>query len=119
MLADRSFGAAAVKTDFSDIEANSLQLGVNRPFALFVEDAAQLVGKIETALSAGDARMLERCAHTLKSSSASLGAVRLSALCFELEKCGRSLALEDAVELFGKTVESCRQACCALESLEA
>jgi HPt (histidine-containing phosphotransfer) domain-containing protein len=87
--------------------------------ALFVEDAERLVGELQAALAEGDAHRLERCAHTLKSSSASLGAVRLSAICFELEKRGRAQALDDVAELVRETGESCRRACRALESLRA
>jgi len=87
--------------------------------ALFVADAARLVGEIEAALEAGDARRLERCAHTLKSSSASLGAAAMSTLCFELEKRGRERELPGAEELVRQTRESYRQACLALEALRA
>lgn len=87
--------------------------------SLFVDDAARLVAQIEAALSTGDAATLERSAHTLKSSSASLGAARLSEVCFELEKRGRARDLEGAGSLVQETGEAYRRACRALESLRA
>lgn len=51
--------------------------------------------------AAGDAEQLRRLAHTLKSSSASVGALRLSALCAEVEhlaRLGHPAELGPAVE---------------------
>jgi two-component system sensor histidine kinase/response regulator len=50
----------------------------------------------------GDAAALHRTAHSLKSSSATLGALRLSALCKEVEALGRANALEGITTLWGK-----------------
>ena len=86
---------------------------------LFVADAQRQVRAIEEALTAGDARTLERCAHTLKSSSASLGAGELSSICFELEKLGRAGSLAQAEALVRRTSEACRRACRALESIRS
>jgi HPt (histidine-containing phosphotransfer) domain-containing protein len=52
------------------------------------EGAANLEGMIAAA-TAGDAAAIVRPAHTLKSSSASLGAMRLSAICRSIEAAGR------------------------------
>ena len=49
------------------------------------------------ALEADDADALVRPAHTLKSSSATVGAMRLSSVARELEMAGRTGALEAAV----------------------
>jgi len=84
---------------------------------LFVADARQQVRALEAALSGGDVRSLERSAHTLKSSSASLGATQMSALCFELERLGRAGSLEGAADLVREVSKAYREACEALESL--
>jgi HPt (histidine-containing phosphotransfer) domain-containing protein len=65
------------------------------------EGAANLDGMIAAA-AAGDPAAIVRPAHTLKSSSASLGAMRLSAICRGIEEAGRearSDGLIDDVEL--------------------
>jgi HPt (histidine-containing phosphotransfer) domain-containing protein len=62
--------------------------------AVFLDDALKLLADLREAVDQGDSEGLERAAHTLKSSSASLGAMTLSALCKELEAMGRAGTLE-------------------------
>lgn len=62
----------------------------------YLADGAAQVSDIEAALAAGDAEALVRPAHTLKSSSATVGAARLSVLARELEAAGRSGTLDAA-----------------------
>lgn len=56
----------------------------------YLADGAELVETIATALQAGDGAAVVRPAHTLKSSSASLGAMRLAQVCRSLEEEGRT-----------------------------
>jgi HPt (histidine-containing phosphotransfer) domain-containing protein len=65
---------------------------------LFLDDTPRLLAEARAAVEAGDAQVLQRAAHTLKSSGASLGALPLSALCAELETMGRESQLEGAKE---------------------
>jgi CheY-like chemotaxis protein len=65
---------------------------------LFLEDTPNLLADLREAVAQGDAEGLEQAAHTLKSSSATLGAMTLSALCQELEVMGRAGTLEGAGE---------------------
>lgn len=51
----------------------------------YLEDAPKLIEAISQAVAQADATRLRSCAHTLKSSSATLGATTLSHLCKELE----------------------------------
>jgi HPt (histidine-containing phosphotransfer) domain-containing protein len=51
----------------------------------YLEESAGLVGAIQNGLDQGDLSSILRPAHSLKSSSASIGAVRLSRLCADLE----------------------------------
>jgi len=62
----------------------------------YVSDSAEQVSGIEAALAAGDAEALVRPAHTLKSSSATLGAIELSATARTLEQAARAGDLSDA-----------------------
>ena len=62
----------------------------------YVADSAGLVDAIEAALATGDAAALVRPAHTLKSSSSTVGASRLSATACELEIGAREDRLADA-----------------------
>lgn len=66
---------------------------------LYLSDAAVHVANLRSALEANDIRLLERTAHTLKSSSANVGALSFSKLCFELEKTARAEQLESAPSL--------------------
>ncbi len=59
------------------------------------EVPAQLAVLIE-ATQRGDAQVAARIAHTLKGSSASMGAVRMASICAELEEIARSEHLTDA-----------------------
>ncbi|MFQ5857786.1 MAG: Hpt domain-containing protein, partial [Anaerolineae bacterium] len=65
---------------------------------VFLEDTPRLVAALREGVVAGDVGAVERAAHTMKSSSASLGAMTLSTLCKELEAIGRAGALDGAAE---------------------
>lgn len=60
----------------------------------YLSDGATHVAEVEAAVSAGDAAALVRPAHTLKSSSATVGALRLAGLARELEVLARSGAMD-------------------------
>ena len=51
----------------------------------YLADSPPLLEEMERSAARGDAVSLRRAAHTLKSTSASLGAVRLSAICRGIE----------------------------------
>jgi HPt (histidine-containing phosphotransfer) domain-containing protein len=51
------------------------------------------------AIAGADGEALRQAAHSLKSSSANLGATHLATLSKELEHCGRDRRLEGAAEL--------------------
>jgi HPt (histidine-containing phosphotransfer) domain-containing protein len=57
---------------------------------LYLADAPQRMSEIRQALSTCDWKLLERAAHTLKSSSANIGALELSSICKELEAKARA-----------------------------
>lgn len=56
---------------------------------LFLEDYPQSVEAIEKGLSAGDARAVERAAHTLKGAVANFGVAEVVEVAFAVEQSGR------------------------------
>ena len=60
------------------------------------EETEALIGQLEHALAAQDAATFGRCAHSIKSSSASLGALVFSEQARELELIGKSGDLSSA-----------------------
>lgn len=67
---------------------------------LYLDDAPKQIAGVEVALEGSDIEGVERAAHTLKSSSANLGALGLSELCYDLERLGREGTLEGAHDIF-------------------
>jgi len=51
----------------------------------FLDDAEKFMVQMQTALDGGDPDVLHHATHSLKSISASMGAVRLSSICKQLE----------------------------------
>jgi HPt (histidine-containing phosphotransfer) domain-containing protein len=88
-------------------------MGVNSPLGrklmrLFVGESAKLLAEIERAGAAGEAQALFRAAHSLKSSSASVGASVLSGIARELEALareGKTGALADHPERLRREYE--------------
>jgi CheY-like chemotaxis protein len=72
------------------LQSDSLPDLVVQIVDLYLEDAPILMNNIVEALEAGDVEPIYRAAHTLKSSSANVGAISLAALCQELESGARS-----------------------------
>jgi HPt (histidine-containing phosphotransfer) domain-containing protein len=69
----------------------------------YLTDAPRLLRSVQEAVARADGEVLRKAAHSLKSSSATLGAQRLSSLCKELESMGRGESLEKATALFSET----------------
>jgi HPt (histidine-containing phosphotransfer) domain-containing protein len=65
---------------------------------LFIQHSPEKVEAIMKSAEAGDAKGLQTAAHSLKSSSTYIGAMRLSAMAKELELMGRTSVLEGAEE---------------------
>jgi HPt (histidine-containing phosphotransfer) domain-containing protein len=63
----------------------------------YLSDAPAQLEAMTAAVEADDADALVRPAHTLKSSSATVGAMRLSSVARELEMAGRMGTLESSV----------------------
>ncbi|MDD1762340.1 MAG: Hpt domain-containing protein [Methanothrix sp.] len=65
---------------------------------LFIKHSPEKVDAIMRSVEKDDAKGLQLAAHSLKSSSAYIGAMRLSTLAKELEMMGRSNSLNGAKE---------------------
>jgi PAS domain S-box-containing protein len=63
---------------------------VGQLIEMFLQEAPKLIDSIRTAIIRADSQALYRAAHTLKTSSANLGATILSERCKELELAGRA-----------------------------
>jgi len=66
---------------------------------LYLESTPTLLETLREAQSGGDAEKLKAAAHSFKSSSANLGAVRLAGACSELEALGRAGSTQGALPL--------------------
>jgi two-component system sensor histidine kinase/response regulator len=69
---------------------------VARLIELYLRESPPLIEALKQADQAGDLAALGAAAHTLKSSSANVGAMKLRALSAELERQARARAVEDA-----------------------
>ena len=65
---------------------------------LFLEDTPKQINTLEQSLKPADPEQLRQTSHALKSSSASLGALGISALCAELEAIGKQGSTLGAAE---------------------
>jgi two-component system sensor histidine kinase/response regulator len=80
---------------------------------LYLEDAPRKLASMLEAVAGADEGALRRVAHSLKGSSASLGACRVAALCEKLERadCDDSFGRGGALlALLGQELERVRQA---------
>lgn len=66
---------------------------------LFCADAPSQMAELQEAAREGDAARIAAAAHSLKSSCANLGAVRLAELSRQLELAGRAGTIESAADV--------------------
>jgi HPt (histidine-containing phosphotransfer) domain-containing protein len=69
---------------------------------MYFTEAPRHIASMRDALLARDSATLKRAAHTLKSSSANLGAVQLAASCKAMEMQAAAEQLEGAEQLIGR-----------------
>jgi HPt (histidine-containing phosphotransfer) domain-containing protein len=82
---------------------------------LFVTQVSTSVNVLRGAISRADTKLLYETAHTLKSSSSSLGAKKLAALFEQLERMGRSNTPAGAAEILDAAMLEFDAVCTALE----
>lgn len=83
---------------------------------LFIKHAPQKIASIKKAASEGNAKALEVAAHSLKSSSSYIGALKLSTFSKELEFMGRNGSLEGSVEKAAKVEAEFKRVKAAIEA---
>lgn len=83
----------------------------------YLSEATGYLEAMKAAAAAGDAAAIVRPAHTLKSSSATMGAMRLAGICRGLEEAGRAgrtegfaQDVERAHAVWAETVEALKAA---------
>ncbi len=81
---------------------------------LFLRDMPPRLGALTEALSAKDAKALERTAHSMKSSCGNLGAMGLAELCRQIELLGRTGDVESAQSLVDSSQAEYERVCNAL-----
>jgi two-component system, CAI-1 autoinducer sensor kinase/phosphatase CqsS len=82
---------------------------------VFFQDAKNLIEELRAAASAGDITLLSNASHTLKGSSASMGANRLFVLSRHINDLARKGEWPDHVNWVGITEQTCLQ---TLEEME-
>ncbi len=90
---------------------------IDRVIGAYLDHSPSLLGSLRAALDQGSAADLGRAAHALKSSSANLGARRLSGLARELERRARGGAISGAPALIAAIGYEHARVCEALEAL--
>jgi HPt (histidine-containing phosphotransfer) domain-containing protein len=87
---------------------------LERVIALYLHDVPILVQSMREAIAAGDSVVLQRAAHTLKSTSATLGALQLAQLCNEMEVRARDTDVGDAGQWIDLIERECERVCASL-----
>ena len=75
---------------------------IERVFQAFESSTLRLMPQLREAQHAGDHATVRHVAHTLKSSSASIGAIKLSQLCAEIEAMIRLESLDELPDRIGR-----------------
>jgi len=84
---------------------------------VFKEDCPKIIEKMRRAIVVHDAKSLEGCAHTLKGSSANLGALAVSEAAGEIERLARTDNVESTSGQFRVLQEELERVFSELESL--
>jgi HPt (histidine-containing phosphotransfer) domain-containing protein len=80
----------------------------------YLGNSHELLESLGRAVSAHDASVVRTAAHTLKSSSANVGALGLAGLCARMEEMGRTGETSTAEELLARKREAHKSVCVRL-----
>lgn len=83
----------------------------------FIGDTGKLVSSLTELQAQNDVEVFTRNAHSIKSSSANLGALQISALAAELEAQGKSGDISNEAEKVTRLIEEFKTACNELATL--
>jgi signal transduction histidine kinase/CheY-like chemotaxis protein/HPt (histidine-containing phosphotransfer) domain-containing protein len=89
---------------------------VHRVISSYLKDSVQLIEAIRAAIAQNDPPTLHRAAHSLKSTSATVGAQSLAGLCKDLEAIGRASTIDNAAALLPVIEREYQQVATALRS---
>jgi signal transduction histidine kinase/DNA-binding response OmpR family regulator len=90
-----------------------------RLIALYRDDSSQLLADIDNGMKVNDAEAIARAAHTLKSSSANLGATNVAAIARQIEHAARNGDLNDMISSITKLRAQRTVALSELEALDS
>ena len=90
-----------------------------RLIALYRDDSSQLLADIDNGMKVNDAEAIARAAHTLKSSSANLGATNVAAIARQIEHSARTGDLNDMTSSVTKLRAQRTVALSELEALDS
>jgi HPt (histidine-containing phosphotransfer) domain-containing protein len=85
--------------------------------ALYLSDTPVQLARLDRSLAAGDAEGFTRAAHSLKGSSANLGASAVRSAAERLERCARQEGLAGVQPLLAETKAEFARACAELNRL--
>lgn len=103
---------------FHDLQATVGADFVGELVDTYCEETPGLLLALQEALDRTDADAFRRIAHSIKSSSASLGALNLAALARELEELGRAQRLDETASRLEPLRQAYRMAEQALRGLQ-
>ena len=86
---------------------------------LKVTDAPVQMQRITEGLETGDIKLVERASHTLKSSSANIGAVSLSSVCQKMEESARKNEIGGVESLVNASSEALDEVKIALKAIRS
>ena len=89
---------------------------LNKIITIFLNDSPERLKELRKTVNSSDAPSINRIAHTLKSSCANLGAMKISSLFREMEAMGRTNSIEHAPELLSQIETEFKVAEFALKS---
>ena len=92
----------AVLDKYRERERRGRKNLLSRIVGAYLQQSPLHIDKLRTAILDGNSPGIQAAAHTLKSSSANVGAMALSALCKELEVQGRNCTTEGIKERFAE-----------------
>ena len=120
---DPNAGPAAVDRkvldQYRDIDPSGGQGLALRIVRIYIDSSSEIWRGIEQAIAGGDAEALRLAAHSMKSSTASVGAVALATLFRELEALAKAARMDEAGVLFASMQSEYARVLAALHDILA
>ncbi len=88
---------------------------LNKVINIYLADSPELTASVHEAITENDGNALQEAAHSLKSSSANLGAMQMSEICKQLELMGKENDITSAKQLIQQLKNEFELACSALK----